>query len=198
MAKLLARPTAEDDLLAQYRTVCTLFDPQRVELIHGRIVVNDVPTWKHNKIISRLLKQILAKATEEDWEVGTNTILFLGAQKDRYIPDLTVAPPDPKMFGDDAVHADDTILVVEVVSPSSVNDDYLTKPPAYAAGGVPAFLRIDPLKSRADLFSQPSAGGYIKHTDVKFGGEIKLPAPWNLTLDTAVFNDAEPTEDQPA
>ncbi|WP_157250863.1 Uma2 family endonuclease [Nonomuraea typhae] len=198
MAKLLARPTAaEDDLLAQYRTVCTHFDPQRVELIHGRIVVSPMPTGLHNNIIALLLFQLTGFLMERDWRPWTNIKLFMGTQTDRFIPDLVVVSKRPRMWGQDEVYADDTHLVVEVVSPSSVNDDYHDKPAAYAAAGVPLFLRIDPIKSTADLFALPAEGAFTHHTEVTFGAGLALPAPWNLTLDTAVFNDAEPTEDQP-
>ncbi|MEV4896866.1 Uma2 family endonuclease [Nonomuraea sp. NPDC055795] len=193
MAKLLERPAVASPppLSAKYRAACQLFPDDRVELIRGRIVVNDVPTWKHNKIVSRLLKQIVAKAAEEEWELGTNTKLFLGAQKDRYIPDLTVAPAEPRMWGDDEIHAGDTLLVVEVVSPSSVHDDYAIKPKEYAIAGVQAFLRIDPMEATASIHSRPAPDGYTIVVTVALGNPLEMPAPWNLTLDTAQLNVAE-------
>ncbi|MBB6351555.1 Uma2 family endonuclease [Nonomuraea muscovyensis] len=194
MAKVLERPKTEHvqtlPLDQHYQAVCDLLPKHRVELIHDRIVVNEVPTWNHNKAISRLLKQIIHRATEHDWDIGTHITLFLGAQADRYIPDLTVASPEPRTWGDDQLYAADTLLVVEVVSPSSVHDDYAIKPGGYAAAGVPLFLRIDPLKGICSLMSHPSDRGvYLHHTDVAIGEPLDLPGPWKLTLDTGKLVD---------
>ncbi|GAA0921818.1 Uma2 family endonuclease [Nonomuraea longicatena] len=183
-------PELKPSLLDRYRAACALFPDLRVEVVNGRIVVNEVPTWDHNKIVSRLLKQIITITVEEGWELATNTLLFLGPQADRYIPDLTVAPPHPRMWGEDAVYAEDTILVVEVVSPSSVNDDHLIKPLAYGRAGVPAFLCIDPLERRAHLYTIPGEDGYEGHNIVSLGTELKLPDPWGIVLDTGALLDA--------
>ncbi|MFI6536267.1 hypothetical protein ACIBHY_27730 [Nonomuraea sp. NPDC050547] len=137
MAKLLERPAVASPppLPAKYRAACQLFPDDRGELIHGRIVVNDVPTWKHNKIVSRLLKQIVAKA--------------------------------------------------------DVHDDYAIKPKEYAIAGVQAFLRIDPMEATAGLHSGPAPDGYTIVVNVALGNPLEMPAPWNLTLDTAQLNVAE-------
>ncbi|MFI6906313.1 Uma2 family endonuclease [Nonomuraea sp. NPDC050394] len=192
MAKLLARPTAEEHPSDQhYQAACRLFPEHRVELIDGRIVVNPVPTGLHNNIIALLLFQITGFLVEKDWRPWTNIKLLLGTQNDRFIPDLVIVSKRPRMWGDDEVYADDTKLVVEVVSPSSVHDDYVTKPKAYAAAKVPVFLRIDPAKSTASLFTRPSADGYTVYVEVTMGAPLALPDPWNLILDTARLTDAE-------
>ncbi|MEU4328108.1 Uma2 family endonuclease [Nonomuraea dietziae] len=173
-----------------YRRACELFPGHRVELVNGRIVVNDGPTWAHNKIISRLLKLIISIVTDRDWEIGTNIKLFLGPQTDRYVPDLTIAPPRPRMWGDDEVYGDDTRLVVEVVSPSSVHDDHAVKPREYARAGVPLYLLIDPAQSIAILFSLPAEKGYQHRTQVEFGTALDLPEPWKLSIDTGKLVEA--------
>ncbi|MGV9308822.1 MULTISPECIES: Uma2 family endonuclease [unclassified Nonomuraea] len=172
-----------------YQQICDLLPDHRVEVVDGRIVVSDVPTWDHSKIVSRLLKLIFSVITEHDWEFGELVKLFLGPQADRYIPDLTVVPGDPRTWGDDQIYAQDTNLVVEVVSPSSVNDDHVVKPREYAKAGVPLYLLIDPARAVVVLFSLPGASGYAQRTQIALGKPLELPQPWALTIDTGKLVD---------
>ncbi|GAA2363483.1 Uma2 family endonuclease [Nonomuraea africana] len=186
MAKVLERPITEMPTMQEsYKRACELFPGYRVELVNGRIVVNDVPTGDHNDIISNLLMQIISVVAANGWKLWTNIKLFLGPQADRYIPDLTIVPRNPRMWGDDEVYGDDTHLVVEVVSPSSGHDDHAIKPREYARAGVPLYLLIDPAQDLAVLFSLPAEKGYQQKTQVDLGKALDLPAPWDLSLDTA-------------
>ncbi|MFC0862503.1 Uma2 family endonuclease [Sphaerimonospora cavernae] len=196
MAKVLDRPTTSAEqarratLLRYYRDVCDLLPNARVEIINGRIVVSDVPTGEHNDIISRLILQIVALVATRDWSLWTNIKLFLGPQVDRYIPDLAIVPPDRRMWGEDEVYGDSTLLVVEAVSRSSINDDHLVKPKNCAIAGVPLYLVIDPLEGRVRLLSHPSEAGYTREVTVKFGDSLELPEPWDLTIDTGKLIEA--------
>lgn len=78
-----------------------------------------------------------------------------------------------------------TLLVVEVVSKSSVRDDHEIKPRACARGGVPHYLVVDAFAGKARLLGHPGKDGYAHEVDVKLGEPLELPAPWELTLDTA-------------
>ncbi|WP_084960064.1 Uma2 family endonuclease [Thermoactinospora rubra] len=190
MAKLLDRPTTETPPVQDlYQQVCDLFPKHRVELISGRIVVSEMPTGVHNKIIGRLILQIAAFLAERGWEPWPLIKVFMGAQSDRYIPDLVVVASNPRMWGEDEVYADHVLMAVEVVSSSSIHDDYEIKPKNYAAGGVPLLLRIDPLKNTACLFSHPAKAGYRDQHHVEIGEPLQLPEPWNLTLDTGKLID---------
>ncbi|MEU4700254.1 Uma2 family endonuclease [Nonomuraea dietziae] len=191
MAKVLERPITEKPTMQEsYKRACELFPAYRVELVHGRIVVNDVPTGDHNDIVSNLLMQIVSVVAANGWKLWTNIKVFLGPQADRYIPDLTIVPRNPHMWGDDEVYGDDTRLVVEVVSPSSVHDDHAVKPREYARAGVPLYLLIDPAQSIAILFSLPAEKGYQHRTQVEFGTALDLPEPWKLSIDTGKLVEA--------
>lgn len=72
-----------------------------------------------------------------------------------------------------------------MVSPSSVVDDHDIKPKRYAAARAPLCLAIDPFSQKARPLSVPTDSGYQQETDVALGRPLDLPAPWNLTLDTA-------------
>ncbi|MET9339542.1 Uma2 family endonuclease [Nonomuraea sp. NPDC003804] len=192
MAKVLERPTTEKPTMQEaYKRVCDLLPYYRVEVVDGRIVVNEVPTGVHNDIISNLLLQIVAVVAANGWKLWTNIKVFLGPQADRYVPDLTIVPRNPRMWGADEVYGEETKLVVEVVSPSSVNDDYVAKPREYAKAKVPLYLLIDPDRAVVLLFSDPVGGRYQQKVEVALGAPLDLPEPWKLTIDTGQLFDAD-------
>ncbi|MFF5208799.1 Uma2 family endonuclease [Streptosporangium sp. NPDC000396] len=191
MAKVLDRPTTkpsrqdhEDDLGGRLSEMCERWPDRRVELINGRIVVRELPTGTHNDIVFWILTQLLSTVTERGWKIWNDIKLHLGPQSDRYRPDLTVVPPNPRMWGEDETYGDTTLLVVEVVSSSSINDDHVVKPRNCALAGVPLYLVIDTFEEQIRLLSDPSKTGYSREVIVKFGALLDLPAPWNLTIDT--------------
>jgi Uma2 family endonuclease len=177
------------NLDSQYRELCDRWPDCRVEIINGRIVVNPMPTYSHACIVFELMFQLMSFARERGWKILNEISIFLGPQGDRYRPDLVVVRPKPRMWGEDHIYADQTLLVVEVVSPSSVTDDHDVKPQRYAAAGAPLCLVVDPLGRKVRLLSEPGEDGYEMETDVVLGRPIDLPEPWKLTLDTAQLTD---------
>ncbi|WP_433182523.1 Uma2 family endonuclease [Actinoallomurus sp. CA-150999] len=173
------------DTLHYYRELGERWPDRKIEIIGGRIVVREGPTIDHAEVIFQLLLQLMPFVAERAWEIWQDVALFLGPQVDRYRPDLLVVPPDPPKWGDDHVFGNATHLVVEVVSKSSVRDDHEIKPRTCARGGVPLYLVVDAFAGKARLLSRPGKDGYGHEVDVKLGEPLDLPAPWELTLDTA-------------
>ncbi|GLX02481.1 Uma2 family endonuclease [Microtetraspora sp. NBRC 16547] len=195
MAKVLVEPTTSSetdraDLYRRYHETCAMHPDRRVEFIDGRIVVREVPTGEHNDVISRLILQIASIVADRGWGLWTNIKLFLGAQVDRYVPDLTIVPKNRRMWGDDEVYGDSTLLIVEVVSKSSVRDDHVVKPRNCALAGVPLYLVIDTFKGVARLMSEPGEKGYQHQVEVTLGKPLPLPEPWDLAIDTAKLVEA--------
>ncbi|GGK50975.1 hypothetical protein Ppa06_08530 [Planomonospora parontospora subsp. parontospora] len=184
-----------EEIDQRYQHECAQWPDRKVEIISGRIVVRELPTFDHAKTILWLLSQLLPVATERGWLPVWGMKLFLGVQKDRYIPDLLVLPRDPRMWDDENVHAEEALLVVEVVSPSSQSDDHVVKPRNCAAAGVPLYLVIDAFENQVTLFSQPSETGYLNEVTETIGKPIELPAPWDLTIDTGRLLTGESTGD---
>ncbi|MFB9963562.1 Uma2 family endonuclease [Sinosporangium siamense] len=174
-----------DDLHARYRQTCELWSDRRVEIIDGRIVVRELPTFNHATIVYRLLLQLIPFLTEQDWVAAFDLKVFLGLHEDRYRPDITITRSSPQMWDAEHVHSDDTLLVVEVVSPSSAKDDHEIKARNYAKGHVPLYLVIDPFEQVARLLSHPTESGYEQETTEALGKPLELPSPWEVTLDTA-------------
>lgn len=81
-------------------------------------------------------------------------------------------------------------MLVEVVSKTSKLRDYVTKRSIYAAGGVPAYLIIDPSAAKCVVLTEPGGSGeqadYRTERTSKFGEPVPLDA-LGLTLDTSDF-----------
>jgi Uma2 family endonuclease len=172
------------ELEQRFRELTEKWPDRKVEVIAGRIVVRELTTGDHDDIVFHLIRLLMGVVTERGWKFWFNVALFLGSQRDRYRPDLTVVPAKPRMWDADNVHGEDTLLVVEVVSPSSQHDDHVVKPRECALGKVPLHLVVDTFAGRARLLSRPGDEGYAHKIEVKLGEPLELPEPWNFSLDT--------------
>ncbi|WP_214417160.1 Uma2 family endonuclease [Sphaerisporangium fuscum] len=181
------RDLRQRELQLRYQRVCELFEDRRVEIVDGEIVIREVPTLDHNQVIFQLLLQIMFFVDQQGWTACNDIKVFLGAQIDRYRPDITVVPANPRMWDAENVYAQETLLVVEVVSPSSRIDDHVVKPRNCAKAGVPLYLVIDTGERTARLLSHPGQTGYSHEVAVVLGDSLVLPDPWDLKIDTARF-----------
>jgi hypothetical protein len=184
-------PGARQDLEERYRQASELWPKDRIEIISNRLVLSPSPTRAHELVIFQLSRLLMPTMEEHDWILSFNISLFLGGERDRYKPDLTVAPANPPLWGDDHIHGGATILVAEVVSEITADCDHNVKPRTYAAADVPLCLIIDCFEDTVQLLSRtdPDAGRYEMCHEVSIGAEIELPAPWDLTLDTGKLTD---------
>ncbi|MFE6227621.1 Uma2 family endonuclease [Streptomyces sp. NPDC057854] len=161
----------------------------RVELIEGEIYVVPPAKGKHEKIVTELVEQVVARRTDKDLRNSTGIGLYLPGANGivRVIPDLVIAPRD-SFDNEQEWHAPDAVLLVaEVASPSTASRDRVLKIRAYARAGIPLYLMIDREAGEAVVCSEPVGDDYA-HTSVhKLGAEVPLPAPLGFTLDTAAF-----------
>ncbi|MFD7690270.1 Uma2 family endonuclease [Streptomyces sp. NPDC059781] len=108
-----------------------------------------------------------------------------------HLPDITVVPEGAHHRRDDGfLPAMVTALVVEITSKATARTDRAAKTEGYAAAGVPLHLLIDGLAAggpRCTLYGVPEMGAYRVLSTAKFGEPIKLPAPFDLVIDTGEF-----------
>ena len=159
----------------------------RVELLDGRLVMSPPPAVRHNQAVWWLVSALFDVAQRNGWELLQTTAVHIQATRDRPQPDLVVASPGAPQYDDHELYAHGVLLVAEVVSPSSGHDDREFKRDAYARGGVPLYLLIDPqaAEKSVTLFSDPRPDGYRSRTRAPFGDEIALPEPFGIGLDTS-------------
>ena len=69
----------------------------------------------------------------------------------------------------------DVLLAVEVMSPSSVSTDRVSKPAQYAAAGIPYFWRLEP-----DVLVIHALEGGVYRECGRFSGDIAVDDPFVL------------------
>jgi Uma2 family endonuclease len=158
-----------------------------VEIVHGHVIKCESPTPQHN-LIARRLSFALESARLPSGpclRVETHVDVVLWR-----VPRFTFRRPDVIVYEclDDPARkptAQETVLVVEVASPSSAKEDLLDKKAQYAAAGIPLYLVVV-LDDKSDIweireFHLDAAASayrlYAVHRSV-----LELEQPVRLTL----------------
>ncbi|WP_199250244.1 Uma2 family endonuclease [[Phormidium] sp. ETS-05] len=123
----------------------------RYELVDGRLEIVNPPTIGHMliaKFVVNILEAEIARLSLP-WlcfqEAGVRT----GFRKSRLTDVCVVSREQARELVDkSAVFETPPVLVVEVVSPESVNRDYRYKRSEYAAVGIPEYWIIDPILNK--------------------------------------------------
>ncbi|MCF3129598.1 Uma2 family endonuclease [Streptomyces olivochromogenes] len=158
----------------------------RVELLRGEIVMSRSPDLVHNRIVMFLANQI----RREPWSrLQTQCVDMLDAVS-APVPDLVVfergTAPDRGWL----IPARVTTVLVEVVSPTSVERDYGVKRSIYAAAQVPAYLIIDPFMAQCVLLTEPTGSrddaDYRCRRITRFGDRTPLE-PLGIEVETSEF-----------
>jgi Uma2 family endonuclease len=146
-------------------------DDERVELLHGVLVVMEPVGGPHIWITQRLMKRLLIAALDLPVEVICQSAIRMG---DFQLPqpDITVVP---KQMGFDPPAGG--LLVVEV-SDTSLAKDRDTKSRIYAMANVPEYWIVDVDHEQVHVFTDPHGTDYRQITIVPRSGKlqpIKLP-----------------------
>jgi Uma2 family endonuclease len=159
----------------------------RVEIIRRRIVVSPSPARNHNRVIRWLMARFEELCVENGWDQMPQATADLLVTEERIIPDLLLCREDESKDGEWLVSAEEIFLVVEVVSRSSLRDDYENKRQSCALNEIPAYLIVDPFTARLTLCTEPSDDGYRMVHTVDAGAKLDIPAPIDFTLDTTTM-----------
>ncbi|ANB08197.1 restriction endonuclease [Streptomyces ambofaciens] len=161
----------------------------KVEIIEGIITVSPAPGLPHNVTASRIHRRLVS-AIPEEWEVFQTLAIAVPSRLGMLIPDIVVAQLPDHAESDTHIPAALAQLVVEVTSRSNARHDRVSKPAAYATAGIPLYLLVDrwaPGGPTATLYGEPKGDVYRVLGAAKFGDPLRLPAPFDLTLDTGEF-----------
>jgi Uma2 family endonuclease len=114
-----------------------LLSDARFELHGGRIIVMSPARVWHTRTQRRIASLLERRGRKAEIEVGLTL-----APKETRVLDVAAFRGDPD---EDSAYFDpeEIALAVEVVSPSSVTEDYKEKPDLYASLGIPEFWRVD-------------------------------------------------------
>lgn len=181
------------EYLLQSRHELDVPEGWRAEIDGGRITLTPPPHRHHNGIVARVQRALYGELPME-WGIYQRLGVHIAALDELYVPDLVVASRELVEGVDadvnDPVDAAEALIVVEVTSKGNAEDDRKKKLWAYAHAPVPVYLLIDRFDEHgptATLFTGPENGAY-RHTErVAFGGVLKLPDPFSVTLETEHF-----------
>ncbi|MER6024781.1 Uma2 family endonuclease [Streptomyces sp. NPDC001851] len=182
-------PDQNWDDLVRYWEEMEWPEGSKVEIIEGIITVSPSPAFRHNVIAARIQRRLYS-VIPEDWEIFQTQSIAVPSRLGMLIPDLLVTPVQETPETDSYIPAALAELVVEVTSRSNARHDRVSKAAAYATAGIPLYLLIDrwaPGGPTATLYGEPKGDVYRVLSAVKFGDPIKLPAPFDLTIDTGEF-----------
>ncbi|MFF2199271.1 Uma2 family endonuclease [Streptomyces sp. NPDC058145] len=178
-------PDQNWDDLVRYWEEMEWPEGSKVEIIEGIITVSPAPAPRHNVIAERIQRRL-----PDDWGIYQTLAIAVPSRLGMLIPDLVVAPLPECTESDTHIPAAPAELVVEVTSKSNARHDRISKPAAYASAGIPLYLLVDrwaPGGPTATLYGEPKGEVYRVLQAVKFGDPIKLPEPFDITLDTGEF-----------
>jgi Uma2 family endonuclease len=113
----------------------------RYELIDGNLLIMAPADVDHMRVILRIAMWFVRNGTDDDLVVPTPGLRIKGRSSGRN-PDLMVLRRSVS-GGTVWIEPEDTLLVVEVVSPSTRSEDRLRKPAEYAGAGIQHYWRIE-------------------------------------------------------
>ena len=114
----------------------------RLELVRGYVTMSPHEAYVNRSAGAHVLVTLFNALGREYLPVTDLDVILSEAPATVRCPDVVVVARE-RMRGRKWALARDVDLVVEVVSPSSVADDWVIKRDEYAAAGVPAYLVID-------------------------------------------------------
>lgn len=171
---------------------------RRYELVDGQLIIMNVPTNRHQHVSATLLFALEALLPE-----GWTPIFAPGFSRNAFnyrVPDLAVCTTESARRNVKGAHRkpDETCMLVEVVSDSTVLTDRVTKPVEYAATGVPYYLRVELNESgrvvklflhenienpHREFEADPERVFHQIAVTMTGGGPLPLPKPFTGALD---------------
>lgn len=115
-----------------------------IEIVHGHIIKCESPTPRHNRVARRLANALEGSRSPAGpcltVETDVDVILWR-------VPRFTFRRPDVAVYKciDDPTRkptAQDTVLVIEVASPTTAREDLVDKKAQYATAGIPLYLVV--------------------------------------------------------
>lgn len=152
----------------------------------GPILAMMCPSKRHEGTIRRICKQLDAQllSTHPGYICANGPEIEHPGIGRMRLPDAAVIPEDALDEEGLAVDAVQVLAVVEIISPSNANNDYIEKLADYPAMGIERYLIVDPRTGTVEVHSEPCRGRYTRKDPYIYGDKVPF-GPW--TVDTADF-----------
>ncbi len=158
---------------------------QRHDLVGEESLVNPAPSTYHQIVSARLFFHLFQQIDAPNLGVVLHAPCDVQLSSDRIIqPDIVVVLNNRKSIITPTKIKGTPNLVVEILSPSSEENDCVTKREIYQAAGVEEYWIVDPLEHTVDQLilrdgqyqSQPDSD--VRQLTILAGGCISLPDIW--------------------
>ncbi|MFC9296452.1 Uma2 family endonuclease [Streptomyces sp. NPDC057011] len=161
--------SGSDRLHSQLSRFEDMFPGYHSEIVEGSIVLS--PVKPYDKATLWPLWNALSAQLTEEWDCLSDVAVPFDGDNE-FCPDLAVIPATEAARNLAAYSPDLIKLVIEVVSPSSVRNDYEVKDRAYARRGIPHYLIFDPYKSQCTTLWNPGPDGYRGRDEIPYGETV--------------------------
>ncbi|MGW5676679.1 Uma2 family endonuclease [Streptomyces sp. NPDC003860] len=172
-----------DRLHSQLSRFEDMFPGYRTEIVEGNIVMSPLRPF-HNRTVMIVWAELEGQLDAEWAAISHVAVPF--SDQNEFCPDLAVIPAKEEQRNLSAYPADLIELAVEVVSPSSVRNDYVVKDREYAARGIAHYLIFDPIKGEVGVRWHPGPEGYRGRDAFPYGGDVTVETQLGkLVFDTS-------------
>ncbi|MFC7547061.1 Uma2 family endonuclease [Plantactinospora sp. GCM10030261] len=159
-------------------------DGQQYEIFDGSLIVSPHADVFHGGVANRL-RRLLDRQAPAGLLVGQD--IGVSANRSSYfVPDLFVARESALDKGGPALHPDDVLLVIEVISPSNAGRDLVLKRHEYAAVGIPHYWLVEPRKQNLTILENVGRV-YREAAVVTVGDVLTSDEPFPLSVDLAAI-----------
>lgn len=145
-------------------------DALRYELSDGALIVTPLPQIRHDDLAAQLVLR-LGGALPPEHRVAAAAGVYFDLHNYRQ-PDVSVYRREAASGR--RLEVADVLLAVEIMSPTSVSTDQVTKPAQYAAAGIRCFWRLEP--DPLVLITYELAGDVYRET-ARFTDEVSVEVP---------------------
>ena len=157
-------------------------DGVRRELLDGALLVSPSLTDIH-QIIAMRLGVALEESCPAEFQVTQGVEIRINSHR-AFIPDVLVATDEAARRRSRLYLPHEVVLAVEIVSPTSVSMDRITKPALYAAAGIPYYWRVE-TGDGIEVHAYKIAEREVYRPVGSFDVEIDTVEPWPIKLPIA-------------
>jgi Uma2 family endonuclease len=157
-------------------------DGVRRELLDGVLHGSPSPAPNHQVIAARLMVA-LEEACPEHYHVSQANDVILSANR-LFIPDVLVTT-DAAASRNAKFMADEVVLAVEILSPSSQSMDRVMKPALYAKAGIPFYWLVELSGTFTIHTHKLEFDNEIYRPTGSFTDTVKLDEPWGIEIPLA-------------
>ncbi|MGV4986260.1 Uma2 family endonuclease [Streptomyces sp. NRAIS4] len=159
----------------------------KAEIIRGNMVLSP---WHpgYCALVMRSVCEQLEPHVPEGHRICDGPVLYVFPDDERaFGPDVHAAPRRIFKTTSNRLDGGALSLVAELTSPSTRDDDRTDKARVYGRAGIPVYLLLDMQEERCSIFWSPSPQGYEGRLTKPFGEKLRIPEPYDCTLDTTGF-----------